>query len=399
MTTRLYQANSYQREFAATVTHSLEHEGQPAVILDQTCFYPTAGGQLHDTGYLGQQRVLDVVVDKASNEILHLLDKPLSIGLTQGSIDWTRRFEHMQQHTGQHLLSQTFIRLFDLDTISMRIGAKETTIDLETPATPEQALEAEQFVNGIIYENRPITTYQVDETDVEKIPLRRSPKVSGYVRIVEIADFDYSACGGTHCRQTGEVGIIKIVGMERRKAGVRITFKCGHRALTDYAAKHSLIQSLSDQFSTHETELLDAVNRQTTQLKESQQRYQQLEKAHQVYEIQTLVNQAEMVGDVNLIATLLPNKEPSTLKNLASALQAQTKTIVLLGSSIDQKASFVYARSEEINLNVGQVLRESLSKFGGRGGGKADFAQGAGPANSGEAILKDSIDYLKAMLP
>ena len=207
MTIRLYYDDSYCTTFDAAVTAIGEIDGRAAVQLDRTYFYPTSGGQPNDTGTLGSERVSDVLVQ--GDALWHVLDASTSLRVGQGvtgSIDWQRRYDHMQQHSGQHLLSQVFYRLFGFETVSVHFGAAESTLDLDVPAVdPDQLATAEQETNRLAYAALPISAYSVEQEALAAIPLRRPPKVTGTVRIVEIAAYDYSACGGTHVHTTAEI--------------------------------------------------------------------------------------------------------------------------------------------------------------------------------------------------
>ena len=392
MTKRLYHADAYSTTFDAQIVDKQVINGQPAVILNQTLFYPAAGGQPFDTGYLDDSRVIEVLADKKNGLVQHILDNELTAASVQGKLDWDRRFEHMQHHSGQHLLSQTFYHLFGFETVSMRIGQVDTTLDLDTEAMDQTQLDqAERYANDIIYENRVIQTYTVSDQEVGRLPLRRKPAVTGQIRIVEITGFDYSACGGTHCSSTGEIGLIKLLKTERRRGVIRVTFKCGRRALGDYATKHRLITTIAERLSTHEAEVPEVVERQTKHLKQLQKNYERLEKAQLNYESQEILAAGERVRDLTLIVKIFSDRELAQVKALATVLQQNDQTIILLASTAGQKLGLVYARSADVALDMGQILRTSLIKFAGRGGGSADFAQGGGPAPAAAPdILADS---------
>lgn len=258
MTHRSYYTDSYTTQFDATLLAVSEHEGRPALLLDQSYFYPTSGGQAHDLGIINQWPVVDVVVgeDGQVYHILAALPEDLSAEgalpkAVQGTINWSRRYEHMQQHSGQHLLSQLFYRLLGMETVSVHFGEDESTLDLDAATvTPEQLAQVEQAANDMIYSALPIRSYFVNEAELARVPLRRPPKVKGEIRIVEIQETDYSACGGTHVRTTAEIGPIKLVRQERRRGQTRVTFLCGKRALADYIHKHELLTQAAAIYST-----------------------------------------------------------------------------------------------------------------------------------------------------
>ena len=195
---RLYYTDSYLRAFPATVLERSELAGAPAAVLDRTAFYPTSGGQPHDTGRLGAARVLDVQVREPDQQVLHLLDAPLEPGPVEGEIDWIRRFDHMQQHTGQHILSQALLRVAGAETIGFHLGPESVSIDLPSPPSERQIGEAEDLANQIVTGNLPVRAWFPDPAELRELPLRKPPEVAGPVRLVAIGDFDLSPCGGTH---------------------------------------------------------------------------------------------------------------------------------------------------------------------------------------------------------
>lgn len=400
MTQRLYYTNSYLTEFDASVVAIAVQNGHPAVQLDQSAFYPASGGQPNDIGWLDGQRVLDVIAE--DGVVWHVVDRDAAIfapgQFVRGSIDWPRRFDHMQQHSGQHLLSQVFERLHGYETVSVHIGEEENTLDLDAATLDSAQIDAaERRANEQIYAALPISAYFVEEDDISRLRLRRPPKIKGAVRIVEIADYDYSACGGTHCRSTAELGPIKIVRSERRRGGVRVTFLCGGRALNDYLRKHRWLTSIASQFSTDPAETPALVERNLVQVKELQRRVDELSARLLGYEAQTLLAGAPMLGSVRLVAHNSVELDANGLRTLANTLIAAPDVIVLLASAAGGKLSLVFARSANVDLHVGNLLRDALRQFGGSGGGRADFAQGGGgqPDQAGDilAFARREIDH------
>jgi alanyl-tRNA synthetase len=384
MTQRLYYSDAYRTGFDAIVMAVTHHNGQPAVILDQTYFYPTSGGQLFDTGRLGDRQVVDVVAGpsgRPDGEIFHLLDGELpaaSVGRSiHGVIDWPRRYDHMQQHSGQHLLSQVFYRLFGFETVSVHFGAAESTLDLDTPSMEVALLdEAERYANDLIYAGLPIKVYTVTEAELPETPLRRPPKVAGQIRIVEIDRFDYSACGGTHVRTTAEIAPLKLTRLERRRGQTRVTFLCGRRALDDYATKHRLLSQVAGLYSTEMAEAPKLVERSLAQVKELQRNLDELGERLLRYEAADLVHKASELKRLRLVVHLFEDKDARALKILATLLQEQPDMVALLASTFGEKLSVVFACAENVSLHAGNLLRAALQQFGGNGGGRPDFAQG-----------------------
>jgi alanyl-tRNA synthetase len=403
MTQRLYYIDSYQTEFEATLVAVTTIADRMAVRLDRTCFYPTSGGQPFDRGTLADHPVVDVVAGE-NGEVWHLLETPLTgvaAGATlYGVIDWPRRYDHMQQHAGQHLLSQLFYRLFGFETVSVHFGATESTLDLETAElAPAQLDEAEQQANELVYAALPITAYFVNQGELAHIPLRRSPKVSGEIRIVEIDGFDYSACGGTHVRTTAEIGPVKLTRQERRRGQVRITFLCGKRAVRDYAAKHRLLNEVAALFSSDASDAPKLIERNLAQLKALQRELDAANERLLRYEAIELADSAGEPDQLRIVAQLFTDRDINLVKGLAGQLQQQPNVIALLGATTNDKLTLFFARSAEVGQHVGELLRDTLQLAGGKGGGRPDFAQGgvADPA-LGQELLDAAVARLRTRM-
>jgi alanyl-tRNA synthetase len=394
MTTRLYYDDSYNTSFDARVTAVSSLDGQLLVQLDRTCFYPTSGGQPHDTGLLNGVPVLDVRVEDGL--VLHVLDGAAAPsaefhagGAVKGAIDWPRRYDHMQQHSGQHLLSQLFWRLFGIETVSVHFGALESTLDLDAAALePDQIAAAEQEANRLAYTALPFKTYSVDEKGLAAIPLRRAPKVTGSIRIVEIDGYDYSACGGTHVHTTAEITPLKILRQEKRRGQTRLTFLCGRRAYEDYAAKHRLLSDTAAIFSTDIGAVPGLVQRAIDQNRDLQRQVDALAEQLVAHEVEALA--ATMPhGQLRVVTKLYSDRSVDAIKHAATLLRAYPGTLALLATQAGGKLTLVFARSEDVTLHAGNLLRDTLKAFGGSGGGRPDFAQGGGvePAQ-GTALLE-----------
>lgn len=380
-TVRLYYTNSYQTAFDATVVSTQHWEDKPAVVLDRTCFYPTSGGQAHDTGALANCRVLDVIAN-ADGSVLHVLDREIEAGVgetVRGKIDWSRRYDHMQQHSGQHLLSHVFHEQFGMETVSVHFGAAESTLDLQVDAvTPEQMVTAERRANELVYANLPFKAYFVDDEAIRALPLRRPPQVQGKIRIVEMDGLDYVACGGTHCHRTGELGPIKLVRQERSRGNVRITFLCGWRAQEDYATKHDLIADVAGRFSTEAAAIPSAIERLHEQERVLQKEVADLRNRLLHLQAAELREQAEALGEYALVRRIFSQEPPEVVKQLAQQLQQQPRLVAVLGATAGGQMTLFVARGEEVPLHAGQLVRVALQKFSGGGGGRPEFAQGGG---------------------
>jgi alanyl-tRNA synthetase len=390
MTERLYYSDSYLRTFEARVVDRLEVSGQPAVILDRTAFYPEGGGQPSDRGVLNRAEVVDVQIREADDEVLHILSVSLAEKAVTGVVDHTRRFDLMQQHTGQHILSQAFIHTANAETVSFHLNPDPDegalTIDLQrADLMPAEIDRAEEFANTIVYENRPVFARFVNDEELPALPCASRPKVDKAIRIVEIEGFDWSACGGTHVARTGEVGIIKIVKAEKRGAETRVEFRCGHRALIDYRRKHQLISQAASDLTIGFWELDQAIGRMQADAKVARKQLMDAEARLQQYEVRDLLNSNEPRGDFSLIAQTWLNRDAAYLKRMASLLVAQPRTVALLGAT-GQSSSLVFARSTDLSVDLAALLKTAAARLGGKGGGSPDFAQAGGPAVSEEQL-------------
>ncbi|MBX3015743.1 MAG: hypothetical protein KF832_29760 [Caldilineaceae bacterium] len=392
MSERLYYTDAYQTEFDAQITAFTTVNHQPAVVLSQSYFYPTSGGQLHDIGTLNGHPVVEVLVNE-QGDVVHLLQSAWptdQVGQTvHGKIDWARRYDHMQQHSGQHLLSQLFYQQLGIETLSVHFGTTESTLDLDcTDLTPEQLTAIETAAMQRVYAALPIKVYFVEQDGLATLPLRRAPKVSGTVRIVEIDQFDYSACGGTHCHTTAEIGPVKLIRTERRRGQLRVTFLCGQRAWHDYQQKHQLITQAAALFNNEIGNVPLLIERNLEQLRALQQTIDRQENTLLGLEAAQLLATAIQGNGYRLVQQWFTDKEVPTVKRLAQQLQQEAGIICLLGVVQAEKATLIFARSADLSLHVGNLLRDLLREAGGKGGGKEDFAQGGGISEpQGEALL------------
>jgi alanyl-tRNA synthetase len=394
-TERLFYEDAYRREFEAAVTETLSHEGQPAVVLDRTCFYPESGGQPADTGSLDGAKVSYVFED--GPRIVHLLDKEAGAATVRGVIDWDRRFDHMQQHTGQHILSQCFIERLNGETKSFHLGADVSTLEIGLPAATEEGLAGvETLANAVVLENRDVKTYFVAEDAIGTVPLRRPPKKSGRIRVVEVSGFDYSACGGTHCRKTGEVGLIKIVRWERIRNNLRFEFLCGGRALRDYARKNRLVVDLAARLSVQERDAPGAVEKLAAEAKEARKKVRRLQEAMAVYEARELL--ARTVGP--LILRSWPEKTGDEAKLLALNLIKSGSVAVLFGATAGERDHLVFGASEKLGLNLKELVPVVQALAPARGGGSPSLVEMVIDKGADlEAILAAAAEHLKQKLP
>lgn len=383
-TDRLYYSDSYLRSFEAQIVERGDWNAQPAVALDRSTFYPESGGQPGDHGSLNRVAVVDVQV--RDGVVWHILAEPLPEDLerVQGEIDWTRRFDHMQQHHGQHLLSAAFVEVANLKTVSFHLGLQSCTIDLDTSDLNEQTVQAAvALANQIVWEDRPIEARFVSDEELARLPLRKAPSVEGPIRIVSVPDFDYSACGGTHPRSTGSVGTIVVSNWSRQKGGTRVEFLCGARTLKSYQELNGIARRAAGQLSVSVEQFEEAFERLRANEAAARRALEAAQLQLLAYEAQELLAQAESVGRARLVLRRFEGRAPAELRSLAERIIAAGSDAVVVLASADSKAQIVLGRGADLQLDAGKLLREALSFVGGRGGGQSQLAQGGGPDVSG----------------
>jgi alanyl-tRNA synthetase len=288
----------------------------------------------------------------------------------------------MQQHTGQHLLSQAFIRICNADTISFHMGEESATLDLNRSGfSADTIADVEEFANRIIYENRQVESHFASARELDQYTIRNPPAVADDIRIIEIEDFDYSPCGGTHCSRTGEIGVVKITRFENYKDGTRIHFKCGSRALRDYQVKSSILKQVGDHLSTGEAELYASIKKIQNDLKTLRRAHAEIKNRYLDYEAEAIWAERRDLGSLDIISNVFKDRDPRDLKILAQKLvTGHPKVIVLFGTDTDGKAALLFLRSEDIQFDLGKLMQQACAVIGGRGGGRPQQAQGGGPA-------------------
>jgi alanyl-tRNA synthetase len=382
ITERLYYTDSHLTEFEARVVAVTERvSGWVAVTLDRTAFYPTGGGQPSDTGMLDDARVVECI-DADDEGVLHVLQgRSLAVGATvKGSVDWPRRLDHIQQHTGQHILSQAFISLFKAETRGFRMLDQYSEIDVALDAPTEEKIDrAVELANRIIWEDRPLHIQQVSREEAARLPLRKDSAREGELRLIEIEGFDLTPCGGTHAQRAGEVGLIAVRSFERAKGLARIEFVAGGRALADYNRANHSARNVAAMFSAGRDEAATSVARLLEENKQLTRRVRALEEIAARVEAEELLNEAAILDDgVRLCARVFEERDAESLKKLALALISNPKTVVLLGSREQAAARLVFARSADALGDMNALMRSSCELLDGRGGGRADMAQGGG---------------------
>ena len=386
MTERIYYTDPACTEFEATVVSSPTVNGQPVVVLDRTAFYPTSGGQPHDTGSLGDARVTDVI-DIDDGAIGHAVDTSLAVGArVHGRVDWIRRFDHMQQHTGQHILSAAFDRLHHARTVGFHLGAVLSTLDVDKVLNPEAMAAAESEANRIVWENRPVSIRFATPAEAAAMTLRKEPSRSGPLRVIEVEDFDMSACGGTHVARTGQVGVVALRSWEKFRGGMRLEFVCGGRTLREFRVLRDAMAGSLRFLSVAPEDLPSAIEGAQAENKDLRRTLRDLVERLAVHEAAALVQRARPIGPARVIVEALEGWDQAGLKALASAAASQPGIVAALLSA-GEPALVVIARATGVGLDAAAVLKTVLQRFGGKGGGKPDLAQGGGVAGGREDIV------------
>jgi alanyl-tRNA synthetase len=388
---RLYYQDSYKTRFKGRIVERVQQDGVTAVVLDRTCFYPTSGGQPFDRGMMNQVPVQNVTIRETDGAILHWLgEADIWSDEITADIDWPRRFDHMQQHSGQHILSQAFIQAADAETVSFHLGEQSVTIDVQARDFKSENIEyAEHLANQIVWQNRPVRIRAASPEEAQQLPLRKIPPTrEGKLRLIEIDDFDLTACGGTHVSATGEVGMIKIVKLERNGDLLRVEFCCGQRALQDYRLKNSVVSRLTAVLTTGIPELVDSVSKLQTEVKESRRTLKQQQNAITQLDATVLLAQSKRKNKTIIITRVYPDSEsnPGQLRALANRLMKEENVIALLGLA-GEKSLLIFGRSKNAPGDMNQLIKPALQLLGSAsGGGTAEMAQGGGPTADLERV-------------
>ena len=399
MAERLYYADSLLKNFDATVADVRLHSRKDGfatwhIALDRTAFYPTSGGQPYDTGTLtatapsGAQLTLDVtlVEEDADGEVWHTTAKPLPEGTrVSGAIDWARRLDHMQQHSGQHLLSAVCAREYGAVTVSFHLGEELSTIDVSGSLNEEQLERIEEAVNLAIASDAGVTVKTVGPDEARALlaagALRKLPQREGQIRLVEMPGIDLNACGGTHVQALGQIGGLLLRGTERVKQGQRISFACGLRAVKAARADDRVLTMLSAAMSSQRRGLVEAAERKLAEAKQAAKERQKLLQELADYHAARLLVEDPIVQGRRLVVRRFRDRDAAYIKLLASRLTAAApQTVVLLVSVEEEPAALVLARSADLDApHCGQLLTAALAAEGLRGGGASTMAQGQAP--------------------
>ncbi|MFC7370609.1 DHHA1 domain-containing protein [Fictibacillus iocasae] len=368
MTKKLYYQSSYIKKWTTTIKRKMEVESEKFVVLEETAFYPHGGGQPSDTGRIGTAYVLDVFQD--GDDVVHRVDTYPETNEVECEINWSRRFDHMQQHSGQHLLSAVCRGLLDAPTLSFHLGAEDVTIDVNKPEiSASEWLRIEEAVNQEIYHNRTIASYFVTSEELNHLSVVKLPTVTENIRIVEIEGIEHNACGGTHVASTGEIGLIKLYKKEKQKGGTRIYFKCGARAMADYRKHLQLLNAISNKFNTNQEQIMDRLDNWEKNMRYLEEQLHKLKEENDDYLAKHLLHE----NKGKFIAHVCENKSAKDTQVLAEKIAKENKITVLFVAKDENKV--VLSRGGDSELSCGKFFKQHLSLFNGRGGGNDRSAQ------------------------
>jgi alanyl-tRNA synthetase len=387
MTDRLYYRDSFLYDFDAEV-HEISDSPRPGVILNRTAFYPTSGGQVFDTGVISTETGSHQITEVADTEdgcIVHYLEAPtkdLQPGMrVRGKVDANRRRDHMQQHSGQHVLSAAFVRLFNIPTVSFHMADDYCSIDLDTPTlTKDQIEKAERLANEIILENRPVDIRFVTRDEAANLGLRKLPPADrDQLRIIDIHDLDLSACGGTHVCQTGQIGCILLRKTERVRQGWRVEFVAGQRAVATARRDFTILTETAALFSAHIHDVPQQVRKSLDEVRVLRKQKEESQEELAAAQASAMLAETPEANGRKVVVRTFADRDMNSLKLLAQKLTRETKNVVALLGTASPQPSLVFAQSAGQSFDMGVLMKQTMSAHGGRGGGSKDMAQGGLP--------------------
>ena len=399
-TERLYFRDSRLLEFTGTVIDIRPSDGGDSVVLDRTAFYPTGGGQPNDLGTLSSVEVTDVFEDE-SGAIYHKVAGASSLAIgseVTGKIDPARRLDHLQQHSGQHILSQAFVRACGAETRSFHMGAETSTIDVDWQSPSEDLIRAaEKVANEVVFEDRPMIVHLVNEEEAARFPLRKESPVQGDIRIIEVEDFDWSPCGGTHASRTGQVGLIAVRSYERAKKMTRIEFVCGGRALREYRRARDTAFGVARLLSAERENAIELVEKTIQDNKTLKKRVHDLLELAMNAEAGEMLTSADRLDSFKIVHQVFDGRDLEEVRMLAQKIVQREPSIALLATKDSGSARLVFARAASLAHNMGELVTKACQALGGRGGGRPDLAQGGGPnLERVEETIKAAVQRIKS---
>ncbi|MCU4767693.1 DHHA1 domain-containing protein [Bacillus toyonensis] len=398
MEQKLYYIDAYTKDFTTKIIkQDYDKEDNLYVVLNETAFYPTGGGQPYDTGTLNGTLVTNV--EEVNGEIRHFIAEQLEAEEVEGKINWERRFDHMQQHAAQHILSAAFWDHFNIPTIGFHLGKETVTIDLETENLPAETIEkAMQIANNIVFENHPIRIQWMNLEEAKTLPLRKEPTLTENIRVVIIENFDYNGCGGTHPRRTGEVGLIQVLNWERNKGGIRLTFIAGWRTLKLMGQQQQIMKDVSKQLNSSETDIPAKVAQLLISQKENEKAIQTMNEKLLFAEANELLQQPAEIHAGLLISKVFTNRSMQEVAKLSAIItEQQEHAITYFVIENDDKLQCILACGKTVTLDMNALLKDALPAIEGKGGGNKKSARGGGKAiMSGDEFLHQLISSLQS---
>ncbi|PHC91834.1 alanyl-tRNA editing protein [Bacillus wiedmannii] len=395
---KLYYTDAYKKDFTTKVIkQDYDKNGNLYVVLNETAFYPTGGGQPHDTGTLNGIAVLDV--EEVNDEIRHFITEQLHTEEVEGKINWERRFDHMQQHAAQHILSAAFWDHFNIPTIGFHLGKETVTIDLETENLHAETVEeAVQIANKFVFENHPIRIEWMNLEEAKTLPLRKEPTMTENIRVVIIENFDYNGCGGTHPKRTGEVGLIQVLGWERNKGGIRLTFIAGWRTLKLMGHQQQIIKDVSKQLNSSESDIPAKVAQLLTSQKENEKAIQTMNEKLLYAEANELLQQPAEIHASILISQVFTNRSMQEIAKLSAIItEQQEHAITYFVIQNEDKLQCILACGKAVTLDMNALLKDALPAIEGKGGGNKKSARGGGKAiMTGDEFLNQLVSSLQS---
>lgn len=390
MTERLYYSDPILLEFEAVIVESGEHEGgRHYTVLNRSAFYPTSGGQSHDTGSLNGIAVIDVI-EEESGVVRHITARPVGAAgaKVSGHVDPDRRLRNRQLHTAQHILSEAFIKLYDYHTVSVHLGDEYGAVELDTAEVDEPQLAAvERQANQIVQQNDPVEILSLEKAQAEALPLRKKLDREGSIRVIRIGEFDWSACGGTHCLETAEVGMIKITGTEKMRRRVLVKFLAGSQVTADYALRFTVTDELARSMTCHVADLPGRVEKLTSENKDLRRQLAGMQKQLLPTRAERMAAKTQKFGRLRLVAQVVDDLEPSVAGQLASMVAGRIGGLAMLVCG----DRLLLAVGPDSGLHAGKLMKDLAAGTNLRGGG----GQSAAQAGGAEADRLD--DYLAAV--
>lgn len=398
MTEKLYLNNPYLREIDARIVEKVYKDGKYYIKLNRTVFYPhLSGGQPGDTGTINGVQVLEVYEE--GNDIVHVVKENIHSDKVVLSVNWENRIDNMQQHTGQHLLSAAFYKLYNGETVGFHIGGDYVYIDITLPGLSEdEADKVETYANRIIFSNFEIKSYYIEKNEISKIPVRKQPTVSSNIRIVEIDNIDFSPCAGTHLRNTGEIGLIKIRKWEKYKGNIRIEFVCGNRALLDYKWKNKHIKDIGLLLSSKDKDVFEKVKILYTQKADLEREVRGLREELNKHKAEELLRSSLEINQRNFISKIFDDIDLKAINAISTYLNNTSDTIQIFGSNYENRGQFLITIPKDLDINLKDIFIQISQEYDIKGGGSPNSVQGGCQLEDLEKILSRFFEEIKSFL-